>query len=112
MALLATQAIVIAGTTATYAAASAGGDTVAPGRSTYLHVKNGGGAPITVTIGAYPNATTYGAAVPDLVVTVANGAEKKIGPLWPEATFANPTTGVVDVSYSAVTSVTVGAFAI
>ena len=51
MALLTRQKITEAGLTPAYAAAGAGGDTIdnADGK-TYLHVKNGGGSPMTVTI--------------------------------------------------------------
>jgi hypothetical protein len=72
----------------------------------YLHVKNGGGSSINVTINdpnsaSPPSATAFNA---DVVVAVANGAEKIIGPFPPHR--FNAEDGNVDVAYSATTSVT------
>lgn len=79
-----------------------------PGLRTFLHVKNGGGAPITVTLDAkaIPEADME---VKDLAVTVTNAQERMIGPVDP-AIFADPTTGLVSITYSGVTTVTVGVF--
>ncbi len=96
------------------AAASAGGDAF-PNPSderTFLYVKNGGGSPITVTV-APVNPTTVrvpGAAgaipVPNRAMTVPASQEGWLGPF---PTAFNDANGNVNVSYSAVTSVTVAA---
>ncbi len=107
MATLAYQQVAIAGTALTLAAASAGGDKLPPGGT--LVVRNSSVASINVTI-AVPGNTKYGLANPDLVVAVAAAAEKLIGPLPQD--LADPIDGLVAVTYSAVTDVTVGAFTI
>jgi hypothetical protein len=108
MAALATKVIPYPqGAGPTYVAAAAGGDTVTPGSRTRLIVKNGAGAPITVTIPQFPATLANGMANPSLVVSVAAGGESWIGPLEPSS-FSNPATGLVAVAYSAVTTVTVG----
>lgn len=111
MALLANQVITVAGTTPTLVAAAVGGDTVTPRPNLFLWVKNGGGASVTVTVDD-PNSVSPGGAKqfdPDLSVAVPAGADRLIGPLDPTR-FTNPTTGVAAITYSGVTSVTVGAF--
>jgi hypothetical protein len=105
MAALPTQSASPTGTTLTMAAASGGGDTFVPGSSTVLLVRNGDASSKTVTI-VRPG-TTYGTADPDIAVTVAAGAIAVLGP-YP-SDLADPTDGQIDVTYSAVTSVTVAA---
>lgn len=73
---------------------------------TFVHVKNGGGSSITVTI--QTPGSVDGLAVADRDVTVANGAEKMIGP-FPTATY-NQSGGLVYLDLSADTSVTLAAF--
>lgn len=92
-----------------YVAAAGGGDKVAPGDHTFLHVKNGGVGSINVTIDDPTSVSPIGATSfnPDLVVAVPNGEERMIGPL--SARFANPADGLVAITYSGVTSVTVAA---
>lgn len=102
MALLTHQAPALSGTTITYAAAAAGGDTLGRTSSGVLRVKNGGAGSITVTVVA-PGTTQYGQAEPDIPVAVAAGAEVAIGPL-PDSLAVD---GVISVTYSGVTSVTV-----
>jgi hypothetical protein len=106
MAVLALQSIVaLGGTQVTYTAAAGGGDKVpSPGPNVLLHVKNGGGSPITVTV-AVPGAAFNGATIPGTAVTVANATEKFI-PIDGRYTDAN---GQASISYSGVTSVTVAA---
>ena len=112
MALLATQNVVVTGLAPTYSAAAGGGDTCAAGRSTYLVVKNAGGSPVTVTVGTYPDTSAWGTAIPDLTVSVpATTGERWIGPFTPDSTFLHP-DGTVHISYSGVTSVTVGCFSV
>lgn len=104
MALLTTQQMSSAGGAITLVAAAAGGDTadISNGR-TFMWVKNGGGSSITVTL-ATLGTIDGDLAVTDRTVTVANAAEKLIGPLNP-AVYG----GVVAVTYSGVTTVTVAA---
>lgn len=94
----------LTGTSASYVAAGASGDTFDPGDNTILLVKNGSGSSITVTV-ATPGNTEYGQAEPDVTVTVAAGAEQAIGPF--PASLADPTDGKVHVTYSSVTTVTI-----
>ena len=92
-------------------AASGGGDQfLNPRSNSQLHVNNGGGGSINVTITAkatsrpgdqnFPPQT-----LPDLVVAVAAGASKVI-PIG--KAYTDQTTGMVSVAYSGVTTVTVG----
>lgn len=109
MALLTLQTIVAAGLAPTTTAAAGGGDTVALASATdansFLQVTNGGGSPITVTL-ADPGATPAGNTTTAPANSVAAGATK-LFPLNPA--LVNPSTGVINVTYSAVTSVTVAA---
>lgn len=95
------------GLTPALAAANADGSSFANDGRTYLQVKNGSGAPITVTV--QTPGTVDGLAVADLTVTVpATTGDKKIGP-FPVGVY-NQAGDVVYVDFSAVTTVTVGAF--
>lgn len=76
-------------------AAASGGDTFSNNGNTFFHIKNAGGSPINVTFGA----------VVDTVVAVTNAEERLIGP-FSTGTY-NDSGGDVQVTYSAVTSVTV-----
>lgn len=108
MALLTTQTIKGSGITPTYAAASAGGDKVSlAALNTFLHIKNGGGSSITVTV-TTQNADYRGLTLPDRTVTVAAAGEQMIGPL--DASLQADINGQASIGYSAVTSVTVAAF--
>lgn len=71
----------------------------------WLEVNNGSGSPITVTIDI-PRLVD-GQAVTDPTVTVNAGVRKKIGPFTPDY---EQTDGYVWFVFSAVTSVTIGAF--
>jgi hypothetical protein len=105
MALLTPQTAAVTGTVLTMAAANGGGDTIVGGSTVYLLVRNGDASSKTVTI-VRPG-TTYGTADPDIAVVVTAGNIAIIGPI--PAEFADPSDGQVDISYSAVTSVTVAA---
>lgn len=107
MATLTSQQISLAPAASTLAAASVGGDKVAPGDTTFLEVLNSSGSSITVTIDSV-TPSNYGDDT-NVVVTVAAGARKKIGPLR-ASRFAGAVDGLVSVTYSDVTTVTVGAF--
>jgi hypothetical protein len=112
MADLAIQDITNAGLTPAYVAAAAGGDKI-PGTDadTFIHVKNGGGSPITVTVvtpGTAPGSGGLGIA--DVAVVVTNAQERMIG-TFPAELYGNPADfGKVAITYSGVTSVTIGAF--
>lgn len=108
MATLATQKITRAGLVATLAAATSGGDKFTPSNRTYLEVNNGSGATITVTIET-PGEAIEDVAITDLAVPVAAGARSRIGP-FPGGTFADSTdSGLCQISYSGVTSLTIAA---
>lgn len=106
MAALTYQQAQIAGVPLTFAAASAGGDTVFPNDHGVVLVRNSGGASINVTI-AVPGNTKYGIANPDPVVAVAAAATVAIGPF--PADLGDPADGLVHLTYSSVTAVTVAA---
>lgn len=108
MATLTVQEITRAGTTVTLAAATGGGDKFAPGSATCLRVANGGGGAITVTV-VTPNTLADSITIGDVSVSVGAGVTRDIGP-FPYEFFANPTDGLADITYSGVTSVTVGAW--
>lgn len=104
MALLAPQYPRITGTAITFSSAAGGGDTIAPAPSSVLHVRNGSGSPITVTV-VVPGTDDFGQARPDIAVTVAASAHTAIGP-FSSALLLN-SSGVIDITYSGVTSLTV-----
>ena len=112
MATLATQSVSTAGLAPSYASAAGGGDKCRPGEHTFLHVVNGGGGSINVTVND-PNSQNPGNAAsfnPDLVVAVGAGANKMIGPLK-ASRFRDASDGLVAISYSGVSSVTVAVIA-
>lgn len=93
------------GAALTYQNAAGGGDTCAPGYR--IHVRNGGVAPITVTITAYGPCSA--GVLHDKTYTVANGSDVII-PAPDTVVYKNTSDGLIHIGYSAVTSVTVGAF--
>lgn len=110
MAALTIQNIAAAGAVVSTTAAAGGGDTVQPPAGAaddrcFLQVTNGGGSSINVTI-ADPGFTPASNAGSPTVVAVAASATKLIA-LPPGA--VNPANGLISISYSAVTSVTVAA---
>lgn len=109
MALLASQSITRAGLAPAYAAATGGGDTFTPDGDTFLQVKNASGGAITVTI-VTPRNDAWGNAIADNTVSVpATTGDRMIGP-FPADSYADPTTGLASITYSGVTSLTIGAF--
>lgn len=109
MALLATQEMPITGLEASYAAASAGGDTMVADGRTFLHVKNGAGAPITVTINATLatlNQPGFGDIPISAIAVVVTNAEDRFIPVPPAS---HASGGVATITYSSATSVTVAA---
>lgn len=112
MAALSIQTVVDSGIVPSLSAAATG-DTVADdgtGR-TFVEVANGGGGSINVTIPAQQTSVVVpgvgSLTVADIVVAVANGARKLIGPF--SRAYIN-SSGNVTLNYSGVTSVTAGAF--
>ena len=112
MATLTVQPISETGAALTYAAAASGGDVfVNADDRTFLHIKNGGGSSVTVTI----TAQTTSATVPGLgvvskasrAVTIPNTEDRLVGP-FPAKAF-NDAAGKVSVGYSATTGVTIAA---
>jgi acetate kinase len=107
MATRTAQAITLGGLSATYFSATATtGDKVRADDRTWITVKNGSGASITVTLkGA--GTTDYGVANPDKVITVAASGEVDI-PILPA--YGNPADGgLATFICSQVTSVTFAA---
>ena len=88
----------------TLVAADVAGDEFASnGTTTWLEVANGAGSPITVTFDSKV-VSNYGQD-DNVAETVTNGTTKKFGP-FPAARY----TATVDVTYSSVTTITVGVF--
>lgn len=106
MATLSTQNISRAGVTPTYGACAGGGDRFTPDKDTFLHVKNASGGALTVTIAAtkvpLPNMT-----VANVAVSVGAGSEKMIGPFPYDMFAASDGSGLADITYSGVTSLTI-----
>jgi hypothetical protein len=110
MATLTTQVINRSGLAPTYAAATGGGDAMSCGAGMFLHVKNTGGSPITVTL-AVPASRTFepNVAITSPTVSVpATTGDRMIGPV-DSVTFQDPTTSLCTVTYSGVTGLTVAA---
>lgn len=102
MAALTIQSIDQDGLTPSYTAAAGGGDTVVVGAGSFLHVKNGGGGSITVTL--VTPGTVSSLAIADQTVSVGAGAESMIA--LPDL-YKDPATGRGSITYSGVTTVTV-----
>ena len=109
MALLTLQTMTTAGLTPAPVAAAGGGDTVMLSSTTdvgsFLQVTNGGGSPITVTL-VDPGASTANNPATAPANSVAAGATK-LFPLLPS--LINTSTGLINITYSGVTTVTVAA---
>lgn len=105
MATLATEQVTAAGLTFTKNAAAGGGDAFTPGDTTFLIFENGSGGEITATV-VTPKEHA-GLAIADLAVVVAAGTQVIAGP-FPTPTYADPADGLADITYSGVTSFTVG----
>lgn len=105
MATRAVESIPTAGIAATYYAATVTtGDKVAAGEGVFIHVKNGGGSPITVTLTTPGTVDTL--AIADRAVTVTNAGEKFIAV---PVLYRDPADGLATFVCSAVTSVTFAA---
>lgn len=108
MALLSTQVVPVAGLRFdnTLVAASAS-DTAETGAGVFLVVKNASGSPVTVTV-ATPETFDGDLTLQDRAVSVAATTGQSFIPLT--SRYRDPSTGLATITYSATTSVTVGAF--
>jgi hypothetical protein len=97
-AIRATNGINLAGV-----AAGAGGDSFPNDGKTVFVIRNGSGASITLTV--VTPVTVDGLAVADLTATIGAGETRSVGPFPPA--WYNDAGGSVNVTYSAVTTVTV-----
>lgn len=104
MAQLTVQNIGLTGLAPTYTSASGGGDTFLNNGKTFLHVKNAGASAVTVTIDSKV-LSNYGTDV-DIAVSVPASSERMIG-VFDIGRFSDLNTGLANITYSAVTSVTV-----
>jgi hypothetical protein len=102
---LTVQQIARTGIVPSYAAANALGNSIPNDGQVFVHIKNGAGAPINVTV--LVPALVDSMAITARVVAVANGSEKMIGP-FPPGIFNQP-DGKVYVDYSSETTITVAA---
>jgi hypothetical protein len=109
MAALATQEITRAGLAPAYGAAAGGGDDFLPGDKTFIHVKNGGGSAITVTVDT--PGKVDGLDVAQVSVSVPAAGERMIGPLGAQR-FAQPSTGRGLITYTGVTTVTLAVLSV
>lgn len=100
------QAGTAAGTAAVFEPANADGNSFTTARGRALHVANGSGSPIDVTLPT--PAAVDGLALADRTITVAAGAHTVIGlGVASGAGIYAQADGSVHVDYSAVTTVTV-----
>lgn len=102
------QTISQTGLNPSYVAANSagnGGNMFTNSGDTFIHVKNGGGSSINVTVDV--PGMVQGMALSDLTIAVPNAGERMIGPFDPG--LCNQADGSVYIDFSAVTSVTVAA---
>ncbi len=95
MATLTPQQVTLAGTVVTFTAAAVGGDKALPGATSTLRVNNGGVGSITVTLDSVLP-SSYGDDAGVVKEILLSRASRFAGP-----------DGLVSVTYSGVTSVTV-----
>lgn len=100
------QKVSSTGATVTFEPANVDGNSFAPSRGRALHVRNGSGASITVTVPT--PGTVEGLAITDRTFTIAAGAHAAFGSgaAAVSGLYAQ-TDGTVHIDYSAVTTVTV-----
>lgn len=111
MAQLTIQNAAVSGLTPAYGAVSASDKFANPSdKRTYLHVKNGGGSSVTVTITRQNTSLSVAGegniTLANQTVAIPAGSERIIGP-FPES--FNDVDGNVVVGYSGTTSVTAAA---
>lgn len=105
MATLTYQQAKVTGTAVTFAAATSGGDKIAPNPGGVILVRNADTAAHTVTV-VVPG-QVYGQNRPDVPVVVAAGTTAVIGPF--SADLDDLTDRLVHLTYDAVTAVTIAA---
>ena len=108
MATLTVQQVTRAGITPSYASCAGGGDEFANDGKTLIHVKNGHTSPQTVQVTIQKTVDGESAGTKDVAVT--NAQERMIGP-FPTDIY-NDNNGKVQLTYSGVTSLTIGVFRI
>lgn len=101
MALITPQQTTIAGTVFTLNPVNSS-DTFAPDQNLFLSVWNNSGSAITVTF-TDAGKTPGGSAATNPTSTVSAAQTKEFGPI--PRSFADPTTGLITVSYSSTASV-------
>jgi hypothetical protein len=108
VATLSVQTVIRTGTglEPTYASCASGGDEFVNTGNDFIHIKNGAGGAQTVTI-ATP-VVTDGLAVAENAIAIPAGEERMIG-ILPKTTY-NDGDAKVQLTYSAVTSLTIGIF--
>ena len=115
MALIAAQSPSIAAAAPVYSAVAAS-DTIdgTPGGRLLLHIKNGGASPDNVVIDdpntILPPGGSLADTARDVAFTVTNAQERMI--VIDAARFTNPATGLITLTHSFTTSVTIGVFRI
>ena len=105
MAAIPLQVLVPGGSASDYDPASVGGDTFPTGPGVWLEVFNGGGSSINATL--VTTGTVEGLTIQDRVVPIPAGERVKIP--TPSRLYAGA-DGQGSVTWSSVTSVTVGSF--
>lgn len=105
MTILIMQKLTNTGMAPVFDAADVEGNKFSNNGRTFLVVKNGGAAPVTVTVNSQRKCDQ--GFDHDITVDVPAGGERWIGPLDPHR--FNTPNGEVEVAYSAVDSVTVAA---
>lgn len=108
MATLSVQDVSSAGGVPTYGAANVNGDQFSNDGKTYIHVKAGAAGTLNVTIAS--QVTCDQGSTHNTIVNIANTSEKMIGP-FPTNRY-NDASGYVQIAYSQVTNVTIGAFSL
>ena len=103
MATLSVQSPTTSGIALSFGSAASGGDQFLNDGKSILLVKNGDSSAKTVTVAG--QRTCNQGSTHNAAVSVAAGAQEAIGPFNPA--FFNDPNGYVQVTYSAVTSVTV-----
>lgn len=115
MAQLTAQTPSETGAALTYAAAGASGDSFTNTGKEVLHVKNGSGASVTVTVksrNTSPDVPGFGPVTkPDRTVTIAAGTDRLIGP-FPAKAFNDSATSRVSCTYSSTGSVSAAVIAV
>src|SRR3954466_1530651 len=103
MTLITKQQVTMAGIAPVYTGVTAS-DTFLVDDDLFLHVKNAGGSPCTVTLTDTSVSAGGNPAVNPTVTVPATTGDRMIGPIPP--VYVNAATGLITVAYSFTTSVT------